>query len=187
MNRALGLQPPIPMNEKRIALRLPSLCPVHSLRAKCGQPERALTRSRPLPIALLHRYLLAASRYIQKAKVSVAMIVSTGARVDYCFMSGPLLDFPNLDWPRKRQNLPAGSHTEEFNADAARIRAADRASFGTNLRDWFGGSRSLPGREEIVGLGSYGKTLTILTTDLFADDEDEEADLEESWTPRFRR
>ena len=41
--------------------------------------------------------------------------------------------------------------------------------------------------EEIKGLGFYGKTLTVLTgmehPDLL---EDEDAELERSWTPRFR-
>jgi hypothetical protein len=45
--------------------------------------------------------------------------------------------------------------------------------------------------EEIVGLGRYGKTLTILSIDAedVADDDekDDDDDLEESWTPRFRR
>ena len=52
--------------------------------------------------------------------------------------------------------------------------------------DWFGGSRSVPLTEEIVGLGEYGRTLTILSTDTFADDDDEDGDLEERWTPRLR-
>ena len=40
--------------------------------------------------------------------------------------------------------------------------------------------------EEIVGLGDYGRTLTILSTTMFADDDDEDEDLEDRWTPRFR-
>lgn len=57
----------------------------------------------------------------------------------------------------------------------------------TELRNWFDRHRSIPGTEEVVGLGGYGRTLTILSCDVFADDEDEDEDLEEHWTPRFRR
>ena len=41
--------------------------------------------------------------------------------------------------------------------------------------------------EEMVGLGSYGKTLTVLSPRESSDEDDEEDDeaLEESWTPRF--
>ena len=48
--------------------------------------------------------------------------------------------------------------------------------------------------EEVIGLGSYGRTLTVLTCgqlstdwDLVEDDEDDEEKLVKSWTPRFRR
>ena len=129
----------------------------------------------------------AANRYVQIANVPVAMIVSSGPRIDYCFMSGPLRDFDELEWPRKGQLLPAGTETDRFNADPENIRAAQHAVVEAELRDWFGGPRSIPGTEEIVGLGRYGKTLTILSSELFADDEDEDEDLEERWEVRFRR
>ncbi|MCY3605181.1 MAG: ImmA/IrrE family metallo-endopeptidase [Gammaproteobacteria bacterium] len=129
----------------------------------------------------------AANRYIQKARVPVAMIVSTRPRIDYCFMSGPMKDFKGLDWPRRGQLLPKDSMTERFNLEPRNIRAAKRAEAEVDLRLWFGTQRKIPGTEEIVGLGRYGKTLTILTSTIFADDEDEESELEEGWKPKFRR
>ncbi len=129
----------------------------------------------------------AANRYVQKADVPVAMLVSTGPRIDYCFMSRPLQDFDSLEWPRKGQRLPAGTQTAQFNVSPDNIRLARRAETDTDLREWFGGRRRIPGTEEIVGLGSYGKTLTILSSEIFADDEDEDEDLEERWTAGFRR
>jgi Zn-dependent peptidase ImmA (M78 family) len=129
----------------------------------------------------------AANRYVQKADVPVAMLVSTGPRIDYCFMSKPLQDFDDLEWSRRGQPLPAGTATAGFNANPANIRSARRANSDTDLRDWFGGPRSIPATEEIVGLGSYGRTLTILSSEIFADEEDEDEDLEERWSARFRR
>ena len=126
----------------------------------------------------------AANRYIQKARVPVAMIMSSGSLIEYCFMSEPLQDFEELERPRKGQELPVGSETEQFNADPANISGAQRAYAKVELRDWFGGRRSIPGTEEIVGLGRYGKTLTILSSEVFADEEDED-ELEESWEPSF--
>ncbi len=129
----------------------------------------------------------AANRYVQKASVPVAMIVSTGPRIDYCFMSKALQDFDGLEWPRKGQPLPAGTRTDLFNTDPENVGLARRANGEAELREWLGGRRSIPGTEEVVGLGGYGRTLTILSSDIFADDEDEDEDLEERWTPRFRR
>ena len=125
-------------------------------------------------------------RYVRKAMVPVAMVISTGKRIDYCFMSGPLKDFERLDWLRNGQLLPPNSATYSFNSDSTNVREGHREETKVDLRLWFGGNREIPGTEEIRGLGRYGRTLTILTSDIFADEE-EEPDLEESWTPVFRR
>ena len=129
----------------------------------------------------------AAIRYVQKAKVPVAMVVSTNARIDYCFMSDPMREFEGLLWPRKGQQLPEGSETEEFNLVPEKVSASERASSDVDLRSWFGGQREIPGLEEVVGLGRYGKTLTILSSEEFAEDEDEGYELEQRWEPRFYR
>ena len=50
-----------------------------------------------------------------------------------------------------------------------------------------GGRNAVNATEEVLGLGSYGKVLTVLTTDVLPDEEDEEDELERCWTPRFRR
>lgn len=90
----------------------------------------------------------AANRYVQKATVPVAVVVSIGPRIDYCFMSQALQDFDGLEWPRKGQPLPAETKTEAFNADPENVRLARRTDGETELRDWLGGRRSIPGTEE---------------------------------------
>jgi hypothetical protein len=55
-----------------------------------------------------------------------------------------------------------------------------------SLKDWFGGRLSLEIREDALGLGEYGKTLTVLhEIDIPDEDDDDEEQLIESWTPRF--
>jgi hypothetical protein len=42
--------------------------------------------------------------------------------------------------------------------------------------------------EDVIGLGSYNKTLTVLyRIELPDEDEQDDDSLQESWTPRFRR
>ena len=62
------------------------------------------------------------------------------------------------------------------------------------LYDWMDGDRSYRVTEEVVGLGHYGRTLTVLTCSSLSqrpeadeDEDEEEAALIESWTPRFRK
>ncbi|MDQ7836572.1 MAG: hypothetical protein RDU24_14415 [Humidesulfovibrio sp.] len=59
----------------------------------------------------------------------------------------------------------------------------------TDLRLWLDGARSRNVAEEVIGLGRYGKTLTIVTctdSDGNGEDEEEEDSLRESWSLRFR-
>ena len=128
-----------------------------------------------------------AIRYAQKTSTCVAVVVSTGVTVDYCFMSASLKEFEDLEWLGKGESLPVGVETLAFNRDPENIRQARRSAVEADLKDWFGGRRSLAGTEEIVGLGAYGKTITILTTSTLPDDEHEEEDLEERWAVRFHR
>ena len=72
------------------------------------------------------------------------------------------------------------------------MRTGARDSGDGRLNDWMGGERVYRVQEEVVGLGQYGRTLTVLICEgLSADKEseydDEEAELIESWTQKFRR
>jgi len=134
-----------------------------------------------------------AIRYAELTDDAAAVVVSTGKTIDYCFLSDAIKSLPQLTWLRKDTPVPQETATARFNADPDRVANADRAATDADVMDWLGGTRSIEVVEEIIGLGSYGKTLTVLTCPSFVDiayqdeDEDEDSDLEERWTPRFRR
>ena len=128
--------------------------------------------------------LATASRYIEETDLPMAMVVSEGQHIKYAFLSDELKEFRDITWPKKGSTVPAVP-TATFNRDTANVRNAHRKKHESDVRDWFGGQRSVPLTEEIIGLGTYGRTLTILSTETFADDDDDDADLEDRWTPRF--
>lgn len=128
-----------------------------------------------------------AIRFAQANRDPVAVIRSEGWTIDYAFMSEPLRDFSGLDWIRKGTPLPADCVTRSFNADESNINHGARDEGTSALQDWFDGTHRQDIVEEVIGLGSYGKTLTVLTGMEPLDEvEDEESDLKESWSPRFR-
>lgn len=131
-----------------------------------------------------------AIRFTQCTRAPVAIVVSTGNNIDYCFMSDTLKDFPGIDWIRKRQAVPRDTPTFGFNQDAENVRLGERIQESSELQDWFGGRQSIELMEEAVGLGKYGKTLTVLSDIALPDDEedddDDEETLIESWKPRFK-
>ena len=128
-----------------------------------------------------------AIRYAQTSREPVAVVRTRAGTIDYAVMSDPLKDFPGLDWIRKGTPVPSESVTATFNADPENVARGRRAEGESSLQDWFNGPRRQTVVEEVVGLGSYGKTLTVLTGMEPPDEtEDEEGNLEESWAVRFR-
>lgn len=130
-----------------------------------------------------------AIRYAQRTPEPSAIVVSIGDTVDYCFMSDELKEYPGLSWIKKGSKVPRSPPTYEFNKDNDNVRLANQDAGTIDLGTWFGGDIEGELYEEIVGLGGYGKTLTILSASDLPDPEDieEDEDLEESWTPRFKR
>ncbi|HVM78160.1 MAG TPA: ImmA/IrrE family metallo-endopeptidase [Stellaceae bacterium] len=134
-----------------------------------------------------------AIRYAELTDDAVAVIISTGPTIDICFFSDTMKSLPQLTWLRKGTPVPRNTATAQLNASSARIGDGDRADADIDLMDWLGGARSVRATEQVVGLGGYGKTLTVLTCLSFQDetfqedDGDDDEKLTERWTPRFRR
>jgi hypothetical protein len=118
----------------------------------------------------------------------MAVIVSHGSQVSYGFMSDSFKRLGRLSFLRKGDPLPHTA-TRTFNGDAANIAEGKSFCGSTRLGEWFGGEAQIALEEEIIGLGGYGYTLTVLSSDMLPDDpsetDNEEEKLVESWTPRF--
>ena len=118
-------------------------------------------------------------RYAELTDSAVAVIVSTGGVIDYGFLSEAMKSLPKRDWLRKGSPLPAGTATARLAEEAPRVLACERVADDIDVRDWFGGIRSVAVSEEFVGLGHYGKISTILVAPELGSDgdiDDEEED-----------
>ncbi len=121
----------------------------------------------------------------------MAVIISSGDKVAYAFLSNSFKKLDKLTFLRKGTPLP-DSLTREFNRKPGNVASSQTECRQTTLANWFSCTRHLPLDEEVVGLGSYGFTLTVLSSDDLAEDPDDEDFAEEealidSWTPRFAR
>lgn len=118
----------------------------------------------------------------------LAVVMSTGTQIDYCFISDALRELRGIDWIRKGQVVPRTSATFAFNQNFGDVKGGKRRSGASDLQDWFGGLRSIEVAEDIVGLETFGKTLTILYGFEVPDEEDEaeEESMVDSWVPHFR-
>jgi hypothetical protein len=134
-----------------------------------------------------------AIRYAELTDDAVAVVVSTGSTIDYCRLSGTIKSLRGLNWLRKGSTVPMNTATGRLNGKPDCVARGERVEDEIDIMDWLGGVRSVKALEEVIGLGSYGKTLTVIVCpsihdDIEAEEEgDDEESLIERWTPRFRR
>jgi hypothetical protein len=173
---AAGLLMPSAPFKRALARHDPGLAVIESLAGLC---KTSLTAT--------------AIRYAELTRDAVAIVISTGATIDFCFMSNAIKSLPQLSWLRKGTPVPQGTATAQLNANTRRIAGGDRDEADIDIVDWLGGARSVGATEQVVGLGAYGKTLTVLTCPSVQDetyredDAETEEDLAGRWTPRFHR
>lgn len=116
-----------------------------------------------------------AIRFTTFTEEAVAIIVSSGSLIDYCFMSDRIRDLPGITWIKKGNLLPDGA-TRKFNGDPANIEQARQEQSTCYLDEWFDGAPQVEVNEDVIGLGSYDKTLTVLFTDEDLENEDDYED-----------
>ena len=118
----------------------------------------------------------------------MAVVVSRGERVCYSFLSDGFKQLKPRSYPRKSDLLP-DTGTRAFNSDPVNVAQGHRATAETTLSEWFDGPPGIMLDEEIIGLGSFGFTLSVFSSEELPaepdEEEDEEAALIESYTPRF--
>lgn len=130
----------------------------------------------------------AAIRTGECCEYPVAVIVSQGEHIAYAFLSENFKKLGKLAFLKKGTPLP-NTATRRFNTNPMNVQRAEQECASTNLSVWFADAPKIKLDEEIVGLGNYGFTLTVLSSDDLPTDpdeeEDDEAELERSYTPRF--
>lgn len=72
------------------------------------------------------------------------------------------------------KRVPSGTRTARFNMTPARVTIAEQDNGAVDMVDWFGLGKGVQGTEEVVGLGGYGRTLTVIRCSLRSDDDFDE-------------
>jgi Zn-dependent peptidase ImmA (M78 family) len=121
-----------------------------------------------------------AIRFSKLCDDPVAVILTTGSKIEWCFLSKELKDCRGVYPLAKGSVLPATSATAKFNSDPTRVERAEQVEDVCSLNVWFERAPDVEFKEDVVGLGHYDKTLTVLFTDeeLIETDEEDEEDTE---------
>ncbi|KWO42531.1 hypothetical protein WT97_02640 [Burkholderia sp. MSMB1459WGS] len=113
-----------------------------------------------------------AIRYAEVTDAAIAVVVSSRSSVDYCFLSPAMSRIRGLTYLKKGAVLPRDSLTRNFNQASDNVVSGRRVDGETDLQSWFRCDGEFDAWEEAVGLGAYGKTLTVITAEASDDDED---------------
>lgn len=160
------------------------LMPSHLFKAEAGKFSDGFTAIERLAERCQTSLTASAIRYAELTDAAIAIIISTGLTVNYCFASRTMRGIRGYKHPMKGSVLPRDSLTRIFNQTENNILSAERDEDGADLIAWFHADDEIEASEEVVGLGDYGKTLTIICAEI--PDEDEDVDDMVSTPPRFR-
>jgi hypothetical protein len=106
--------------------------------------------------------LATAIRYAKLVDVPVAVIVSSADTIEYAFLSSALRAVPGVSYISRGTSVPARCQTRSFNRLPSNISCARTEAGWTSLDDWIAGAPQVEMKEDVVGLGGFGRTLTVL-------------------------
>lgn len=127
----------------------------------------------------------AALRYAAIGKLPIGVVQCFKGKVEFC-AAYPLREHVRWAQPLMRNAaVPPNSATSRLSNDPDGILACAEDSDSGEATDWFpGADRNAALIEEAIGLGRFGRTLTILTLDPDSDDDENDND---GWgEPHFR-
>lgn len=165
------------------------LLPSHLVEQHLSEAQRGMAGILSLHDVSICSITACAIRAAECVRYPLAVIVSKDDTVSYSFLSESFKSLDFKGYLRKGATLP-NTATRSFNASMTNVQSSHQVCAQTSLSDWFDTRSNVPLDEEIIGLGSYGFTLTVLSSndlpdDPYEEDYDEEEILIESWTPRF--
>ncbi len=140
----------------------------------CAQVKPGLPAIEALAVQCATSLTATAIRYAKVCADAIAVICSKDNRVEFAFMSEILKARRGMTWVKKNSGIPESTATSRFNKDPRNVTGSRRVTSSSTMDAWFDCGGTLEVVEEIVGLGSYGRTLTVLSGESQADSEDEE-------------
>ena len=113
-------------------------------------------------------------------------MVSSNGLVEYCCLSSAIQELTGITWLKRGDPVPGTATTARFQEDPENIANGCKADGTSMLDEWLDGAPRIEMKEDVVGLGHYGKTLTVLFTDqaIEPEDPDEPEDAYEHWEKR---
>jgi len=128
-----------------------------------------------------------AIRYTQVTKECVAVVVSHDGIIEFMTASDSFKQIPGLDWLRKKDDLPQNVPSRRYANDSDWVRSCVDEHDETKLSNWFPGVRDRDVEEDIAGLGSYERLLTVIMTEESNDEDTDEEEESDDYIDRWNK
>lgn len=125
-----------------------------------------------------------AIRFTEITKGCAAVVISHRGIVEFMVASEAFRQIPGIEWHKRGDRLPSKTPSTALSDDQDWIRTCGVRQEGARLSDWFSAAPNLEVEEDVVGLGSYGRLMTVLITDWSEDEQEDETD-DDDWIERW--
>ena len=106
-----------------------------------------------------------AIRYTTFTDDPILIVLNDGRKIRYADASSPIQDIvPKRDLWLHGQTVPPSSCAADFGKKTSLLRTAQRKEGYCSLSDWIEDAPDIEMKEDSIGLGQYGRVLTILFT-----------------------
>lgn len=108
-------------------------------------------------------------RYCEVTDECVAVVVARAGVVEFMVASSGFRRIPEINWLRKSEKVPVNLPTSRLGSNRVWVGSGAVVRDRSFLNQWFPKAPRAEMKEEVVGLGSYGRTLTILVPESVPD------------------
>lgn len=124
-------------------------------------------------------------RYASVSKLPGAVIVSNNGVVEFMTASESFGYIPGVQWLRRGDPLPSSVPSALRAMEPEWIAHCSIIEEGSLLSNWFTSAPKIEVEEDIVGLGSYGRLLTVLITNWDEEDDIDDDEASDSYIERW--
>jgi Zn-dependent peptidase ImmA (M78 family) len=104
-----------------------------------------------------------AIKYAELCPAKIIVIISTDGKVDFCCVSNSVFELKDIEIPKRGNRILKGTATDALAKEHKRVLHGDRLYSETDFIEWIESKKSKSASEEAIGLGKYGKILTVIS------------------------
>lgn len=128
-----------------------------------------------------------AIRFCQYTNACVAAVVSFEGSVEFMTASDTFKTIPGLEWLKRGDPVPSSVPSKGRCIDYEWIARCEIDEEGSLLQSWFPNALQMEVEEDVVGLGSYGRLLTVLLVEWNPEEEEDEKSSSDDWIARWNK